>query len=229
MKTVGIIQSNYLPWRGYFDFIKSCDVFIFLEDVQYTKRDWRNRNLIKNKEGVQWITIPVIFSRKNPTDICATPINYALPWVQEHKVAITSAYGKAPYFSFYSKELFFILDQHFASISELNISLIKWAMEKLNIHTELGFSRIDGMKEEKSAKLLRLVQHFGGTKYLSGPAAKDYLDEDIFKAANIAVEYKKYKYPEYTQLYSPFEGTLSIVDLLFNVGAESFRYIECQD
>jgi hypothetical protein len=229
MSTIGCIQSNYLPWRGYFDFIKSCDVFVILDDVQYTARDWRNRNKIKTKEGTPWITVPVVFSRLNATTVANTPINDSMPWVEQHKNLLTYAYSKAPYFLNYSEDLFSLIEMPAKTISELNVRLIKWALEKLNIKTKIILSTELKSRNEKSLRLLDIVKQLDGTRYLSGPAAKDYLQIDLFNQAGIGVEFKKYGYPPYPQLSGEFQDYLSIVDLLFNVGPDSYKYLELDE
>lgn len=225
MATIGIIQSNFLPWRGYFDFIDSCDKFVILDNVQYTKNDWRNRNRIKTKDGLHWLTVPVNFSFSQATTIEKTPINYSIPWIEEHINIITAAYSNAPYFEHYAEELFSLISKPVDSISQLNVALIRWAMISLKIDTEIVLASKLVTSNEKSHRVLDIVRQLGGTKYLTGPAAKAYLDESIFREAGVAIDYKTYNYPHYPQLFGTFEGSLSIIDLFFNAGPESFHYI----
>lgn len=221
---VGMIQSNYLPWRGYFDFVDDVDLFIFYDDVQYTHRDWRNRNKIKTNNGTNWITVPVIHNSN--TLINNAMIDYSQNWVDKHIKTISFAYSKAEYFSYYSDQLFELLSNKYKTISELNITLIKWIMSVLNIKTELRMSDEFGIDGDKYNRPLKILKKIGATKYLSGPAAKDYTDEEEFKRNGIILEYKSYDYPEYPQLWGGFEKNVSVIDLIFNCGPYSKNYLK---
>ncbi|MFQ5443634.1 MAG: WbqC family protein [Nitrospinales bacterium] len=225
-KTVAIVQSNYLPWRGYFDLIDEGDLFVFLDDVQYTRRDWRNRNLIKTSDGLRWLSVPVHFSRNDNTPIQGTLIDYGRDWVSKHIHAIRSAYGKAPFFKTYSGDLFDILSSRPDTISELNIRLIRWIMAHLTIRTELKMSRDFSPEGKKTGRLLDILKKAGATRYVSGPSAQAYLEKDQFRDAGIALEYKRYDLPEYPQNSGTFEPRVSTIDLLFNCGPDSTQYFK---
>lgn len=222
---VGIIQSSYIPWRGYFDFIDDVDLFIFHDDLQYTKNDWRNRNKIKTDKGTTWLTVSVNYKSTSQL-ICDTTIDYSHRWNQKHINQIQQYYGKAPYFSEYRHDLFDILQHKFLTISELNIALCKWIMEKLYIKTPLHLSSEFRPVGKKTERLIDILIKVGATTYLSGPAAKDYLEEEEFKQAGIGLEYKVYDYPEYPQLHGKFEPQVSVLDLLFNCGEDSKKFIK---
>lgn len=222
---VGIIQSSYIPWRGYFDFIDDVDLFIFHDDLQYTKNDWRNRNKIKTDKGTIWLTVSVNYNSTSQL-ICDTTIDYSHRWNQKHINQIKQYYGKAPYFSEYRNDLFDILQNKFLTISDLNITLCKWIMEKLCIKTPLRFSSELSPIGKKTERLIGILKKVGATTYLSGPTAKDYLEEERFKQAGIGLEYKVYDYPEYPQLYGKFEPQVSVLDLLFNCGNDSRKYLK---
>jgi hypothetical protein len=224
---VGIIQSNYIPWRGYFDFIDDVDLFIYLDDVQYTRRDWRNRNKIKTAQGLLWLTVPVNFSRDNQqVNIEDIKIDYSQDWVSDHIKTIQHAYAKAKYFKQYADELFVLLRHRYQTISELNININKWIMEKLEIKTQIRLSRHYRVSGTKADRILSLLTSAGATTYLSGPNAINYIRIEDFKENNIGLEYKMYQYTEYLQLHSKYEPNVSVVDLLFNCGPEARKYLK---
>lgn len=222
---VGIIQSNYIPWRGYFDFIDDVDVFIFHDDIQFTKNDWRNRNRIKTDRGTIWLTVPVHYKSVSQT-ICNTPIDYSQRWNYSHIHQVTQWYAKAPFFKYYSEEFFSLLRVPYQSVSALNIALCRWIMEKLNIQTSLRMSLNLDVKGSKTERVVHLLQKVGGDCYLSGPAARAYLDEKMLWNAGIRLEYKSYDYPSYLQLWGDFIGEVTVMDLLFNMGPDARTYIK---
>jgi len=222
---VGIIQSNFLPWRGYFDFIREVDLFILHDDLQYTKGDWRNRNKIKTPGGVEWITVPVYY-RHTSQLIEETPIDYSTPWSQKMLNRIREAYRRAPCFEPYFSELSDLLNQPAPSISDLNRRLIHWVCCHLEIDTPIKMSHEYHPQGTKTERLIGILQQVGATTYLSGPAAQAYLVPQLFEQAGIRLEYKQYNYPEYEQLYPPFDSAVSVIDLLFMKGKEAISYME---
>ena len=221
---VGIIQSNFLPWRGYFDFIREVDLFILHDDLQYTKGDWRNRNKIKTPNGAQWITVPVHYHQTDQF-IEETTIDDSKPWARSILNKIKNSYLKASFFEPYFSELDDLLLEPAASISDLNLRLIKWACSHLEIETSITFSRQYHPQGAKTERLIGILKQVNATTYLSGPAAQAYLEPELFEQAGIRLEYKVYDYPEYEQLYPPFEPAVSVIDLLFMTGKESKNYL----
>jgi hypothetical protein len=225
-RKVGVIQSNYIPWKGYFDIIHSVDMFVFYDDVQYTKNDWRNRNLIKTPNGTEWLTIPV--GKSEQRLICEVRIEDQ-QWRAKHWKAIQLHYRRARYFKQYSD--FFenvYLRTEWANLSVLNQFLIKTiATDFLGIRTEFVDSRQFQLGEKKLGRLIELLRKVQATEYLSGPSAKAYIEDGVFEREGVGLEYKEYgNYPAYDQLFSPpFIHEVSIVDLLFNVGPEAPWYI----
>jgi hypothetical protein len=219
-----ILQSNYIPWKGYFDIIHDVDAFVFLEDVQYTKNDWRNRNKIKTPYGMKWITVPVIGGIHQK--IYEVKINYSTNWIEKQKRQIEASYLHAEFYESYNNEIFEILTKKYDTLSELNINLIKKISGILGIETKffnLSHSNIEGRKDDK---LINICHTIGADSYLSGPAAKNYITNDIFSHANIDLLYKSYLgYPEYPQLWGDFEHAVSIIDMIFNCGEKSPFYI----
>ena len=226
-KTVAILQSNYIPWKGYFDLINLVDEFILYDDMQYTRRDWRNRNVIKTRTGLQWLTIPVAVKGKYFQKIKDTTISNP-SWGREHWSTIVHNYSKAKYFSAY-KDLFekLYLDSLEPFLSQINYQFLKAICEALGIDTEISWSMDYNSVSGKTERLVDLCKQAGATEYISGPAAKDYLDEGLFGAEGITVRYMDYaSYPEYTQLSTPFEHHVSIIDLIFNEGPDAPRYMK---
>lgn len=222
---IGIIQSNFLPWRGYFDFVREVDLFIIHDDLQYTKGDWRNRNKVKTPRGAEWITVPVHY-RQTDQLIQDTTIDESNPWAKKMLNRIRESYRKAPCFEPYFSELSQLLREPAASISDLNLRLINWVCTHLGIDTPITFSRQYNPQGKKTERLIGILQQVEATVYLSGPAAKAYLEPELFDKAGIRLEYKKYNFPEYEQLYPPFDPAVSIIDLLFMVGKDAKEYLE---
>jgi len=224
---VGVIQSNYIPWRGYFDFIDEVDVFIFHDDILFT-RDWRNRNYINVRGQREWLTVPVNFSYTLGHTIEQTKICYSSGWVSKHLRRITEAYSSARYFEHYFPEFKAVLSVRYETISELNLALIRWVMEKLEISTRLVMSRDLEPLGTKTERLIDMLKKLGATHYLSGPAAEDYLDVEQFRSAGIGLSYKQYKYPEYPQGGLPFADNVSILDVLFHCGPSAKSLIKSE-
>lgn len=226
MKKVAIVQSNYIPWKGYFDMIAAVDEFIIYDDMQYTRRDWRNRNQIKTPQGTQWITVPVLAKGKYHQKICETRIGNG-DWANTHWKAISLNYGRAPFFAqvaAWLKPLYF--DETFTHLSQLNLRFIEEICAYLEIKTAITNSSDYGLADGKTERLADLCIQAGGTEYISGPAAKDYIDEKIFSDLGIKLTWFEYAgYPNYPQLWGEFVHGVSILDLLFNCGKESPRYM----
>jgi hypothetical protein len=226
-KKVAIVQSNYIPWKGYFDLINSADEFILLDDLQYTRRDWRNRNLIKSLHGLIWLTIPVQVKGKSHQKIKDTVVSDP-KWNQRHWKAIIHNYSKADYFRDL-KELFeaLYLCTNDKYLSEINYRFITAICKILGISTKISWSMDYDLTEEKTARLISLCKQAGATEYVSGPTGKNYLDEDLFRSEHIKLSYIDYSgYPEYGQLYPPFEHRVSIIDLIFNLGPDATSYMK---
>lgn len=226
-KKVAIVQSNYLPWKGYFDLIAASDEFILYDDMQYTRRDWRNRNQIKTADGPQWLTVPVKVKGKYEQTIRDTEID-GTAWAQQHLRSLQHSYGKAPHYAEVMARLQPILDAPPSHLSPLNRALLEALCGYMGINTQLSNSWEYSLRGDPSERLADLVAQAGGTTYISGPAAKDYLDEAPFAARGIAVEWFDYNgYPEYPQLRGEFTHYVSVVDLLVNVGQDAKKFMKC--
>lgn len=225
-KSVAILQSNYIPWKGYFDLIRKVDSFIFYDDLQYTKNDWRNRNKIKTSTGARWLTIPCGSSWDRL--INEVRVDNA-PWQKKHFDMLKQHYAAAPYWKTYTPFLEEIyLGKNWEYLSDLNQTLIKRiSKEYLGVTTEFENSERYQLTESKGARVLQLLERADATHYVSGPAAKSYLQEEEFVKRGITLEFMDYGgYPEYPQLHPPFEPAVSILDMLLNLGPATREYMQ---
>jgi len=224
-KRVAVLQSNYIPWKGYFDILHDVDLFVFHDDLQYTKQDWRNRNRIKTPRGLEWLTIPV-----GPCEdrlICEVEIKDR-SWAIAHWRRLRQHYSQAPCFGTYRDFLEHVyLGSTWESLSELNQFLIRTiARDFLGIATEIQNSRQYAPAGRKQDRLLDLLQKCGATAYVSGPAARSYIRPERFAEAGIELIWKDYSgYPEYPQFHPPFVHAVTILDLLLQVGPASPEHI----
>ena len=215
---IGVIQSSYVPWRGYFDFIREVDLFVFYDDLQFSKGSWRNRNRIKTPAGLKWLTVPVKIESLAQL-ICNTRIEYSIDWQVNQLNQLGESYRNAPFFGDAEpllKEAFGYRDE---TISELNIRLIRLVSTYLGITTPTQLSTEYSLAGTKTERLIGLLHKTGATTYLSGPSARDYLDERLFIDNGIRLEYKSYDYAPYPQLWGGYEGAVTILDLIANCGA----------
>jgi WbqC-like protein family len=228
-KKVVISQSNYIPWKGYFDMINSADEFVIYDDVQYTRRDWRNRNKVVTPGGVKWLTIPVETKGKYHQKVNETKISEA-NWASQHWLTLRSCYKKAHYFKYYEplfEDLYLDKLQSIEYLSKVNELIIRTICMILGINTKIVSSSNFKLKEDRNERLVAICQELGATTYFSGPAAKNYIETERFRAENIEVKWMDYSgYLEYPQCYGAFEHGVSILDLLFNCGLESKKYMK---
>jgi hypothetical protein len=215
------LQSNYIPWKGYFDIISRVDRFIFHDDLQYTKSDWRNRNRIKTPRGLAWLTIPCGTSERRL--ICEVTLD-APSWQRKHWQKLQQSYGRTPFFARY-REYFeeIYLGTTWTNLSELNQHLIRGISRDLLGLTAVNFddSRRYDLRSTKADRVRELLNKVGATRYLSGPAARKYLDPLTLAADGIGVEWMDYDgYPEYAQPHPPFAHGVTILDALFCIGDE---------
>lgn len=227
VKSCAILQSNYIPWKGYFDLIASVDEFILYDDMQYTRRDWRNRNLIKTRDGLKWLTIPVevkgkYFQKIKDTKICDPK------WNLTHWATIIANYSSAKSFKIYKtffEDLYLGCNTTF--LSEINYRFIKAICGLMGIKTRITWSMDYGIIDGKTERLLDLCQKSGASIYWSGPAAKAYIDYELFSDAGVQIKFIDYAdYPVYPQLFPPFEHGVSVVDLVFNTGPDCKNYLK---
>jgi len=224
---VVILQPSYIPWRGYFDQIRRADVFVFYDDVQYDKHGWRNRNQIKTHQGKQWLTIPVhTRGATHGMPIKDVRIDWSKPWAKAHLKALTVSYSRAPHFKEYLPLLESFYEQRFEFLADFTIETTT------SLACELGFtptkflrsSELSNIEGQGTDRLISLLTQLGAKHYMSGPSAIEYMEPEKFAAAGITFEYMQYNYPEYSQLYPPYDPYVSILDLLFMTGKDAGRY-----
>jgi len=220
MKKIAILQSNYIPWKGYFDMIASVDEFILYDDMQFTKNDWRNRNKIKTPNGLQWITVPV--GQDIRRRICDVRIE-SHAWQSKHWKSIVANYSRSKFFDEISHWLMplFMEEEHY-NLSDMNKRFIQAICLYLGIATKISSSQDYELINGKTERLVSLCQQAGASHYISGPAGQEYMQEELFAAKGIELRWFNYEgYPEYTQLWNGFEHGVSVLDLLLNCGPEA--------
>lgn len=224
---VMITQSNYIPWKGFFDSIAAVDCYVVFDEMQYTKRDWRNRNKIKTDQGLKWMTVPVEVKGKFYQKINETKLANQ-DWQKSHLGQLKHHYKNSKCFNEifpWIEELF--LNCHYNTISEVNLYFIQAICRFLNIETKILYSKDFKLVENKTQRLVDICCALQATSYHTGSAAKNYMEEDLFKKKNISVNYWDYSgYKEYQQLFSPFEHGVTIFDLLLNEGSNSPNFLK---
>lgn len=224
MRTISIHQPGYLPWLGFFKKIISAEVFVFLDDVQYEKNGWQNRNKIRTDKGEIWLTVPVKLKfgalLKNIT------IDNSSNWAKKHSKSITLNYSKAKFFSKYWNNLEKIYQKEFDNLIDLNLEIIKYMMEKFGIKTKTILSSELEIRDQGSDRILKICKAFGADSYLSGVAGKDYLKIDEFRSNNIQVMFQNFQHPFYNQIFDPFYPNMASIDLLFNEGENAEKILK---
>ena len=226
-KRIAIVQSCYIPWKGYFDLINLVDEFILYDDRQYTRRDWRNRNRIKTPQGSQWLTIPVEVKGRYEQRIDEARISDR-GWADLHWKTLTHNYSAAPFFDDYRdrlEDLYRRADDPL--LSAVNRLFLEELGALIGIETQLAWSTDYAAEGAKTERLVSLGRAAGATHYLSGPSAREYMDERLFEEAGIELEYMDYDgYPEYPQLHPPFDHAVTVLDLILNTGPEAPRFMK---
>lgn len=228
-KKVAIIQSNYIPWKGYFDVINKVDEFILYDEVQYTKRDWRNRNKLKTANGLAWLSVPVEVKGKYFQKISDTKL-VDDSFKAKHWNTFVANYSKAKCFKDYKDRVEACYQNCPSStISELNAHFIKELNDILGIDTKVTFSenypKNPDYSDDPNYRLIDLCEQSGATAYLSGPAAQSYMDVELFAKHALDVEWMEYDYPKYLQLHGEFNHYVTVLDVIFNMGEQAKEYI----
>lgn len=224
MNRIAVLQPSYLPWLGFFEQMMSVDTFVFYDDVQYTKNDWRNRNRIKTKEGFLWLTIPVKGSMR--LQIREVRIDSSKKWQEKHRKTITQIYSKSPYFEEVSTFLEPLWTNRYEVLLDVIRDSIVLIAEYLNIETKIILSSELHVTGDKNEKLVNICKILSASQYYSGLAAQNYLDNTLFKENGIEVAFQHYKHPIYPQMHGDFVSHLSIIDLLFNCGKKSRQILK---
>lgn len=228
-KRVAILQSCYIPWKGYFDIIGSCDIFVVYDDVQYRKNHWHNRNIIKTQHGTKWLTVPV--SKAGSAFAPIDSVRIAEKFAETHWRTIAQSYSRAPFFPRYGPMLEALYKEAEAidHLSSLNILFLKAISSELGFDTRFVLSSTLEASGGKTDRLVEICRKLQATNYLSGPSATAYLETGKFDDAGIVLQWMDYSgYPEYKQLHGGFEHAVSIIDLLMNVGPQARNFMKAQ-
>lgn len=224
MKLISIRQPGYFPYLGFFKKIESADVFVFLDDVQYTRSDWDNRNKIETTDGPMWLTIPIL--NKSKEFLNEVKIDHTQNWIYKHKSAIKFSYQNTPFFDLYWKDIESILDKKYTKLIDLNMKLINYFKSVLDINTETVFSSDLKINSNGSEKLCQICMKLKADTYLSGELGQNYLDLKLFENNQIKIIFEEFKHPTYSQMNSKFLPNMSIIDLLFNEGDNSINILK---
>lgn len=218
-----IHQPQYLPWLGYFDKMARADVFVLLDDVQFKKNEWQNRNRIRDTQGWQWITVPVLHDHGQL--ISQVKLNPSVDWRGRHVRAIELNYKKAPFFEVYWPRLKPLYEREWATLGELNIAFVRLLAEMLGITTRLVVSSDLAVTSQRTQRLVDICQKLGCDRYLAGAGGAGYMDFDLMKCAGVSVDTQAYAHPVYPQIGArtpeDFFPCMSTLDLLMNVGDRS--------
>ena len=224
MKIVSIHQPGYLPWLGFFKKIESADIFVFLDDVQYSRGKWENRNKIRTREDSIWLTVPIL--NKSGRLINQVEIDYSKDWLYKHKSAIKLSYEHSPFFDLYWNDIESILNHSHKKLLDLNMELINYFISTLEIKTKTVLSSDLNIDSMGSERLLDICMSLDADTYLSGELGVNYLDTKNFEKENIQIIFEKYLHPTYTQKHPNFISNMSIIDLLFNEGKKSIQILK---
>ena len=235
---IGALQSSYLPWLGFFDQIARCDLFVIYDDLQYTRKDWRNRNRIKTPNGPLWLTVPVAVSGPGPALIREVRIASDPGWSGRHWRMIRTNYARAPHFAAGAPWFEELYRRRWTLLADLNREVLSHCLDALGIRTPVIHSAEAGLERwfrrwrpggDATDRILFLCRHFGAESFVEGSAGRAYIDLGRIERAGIALEFQDYRHPGYRQLFGPFIPYLSIVDLLFNEGENSLAILRARE
>jgi len=221
MMLVAVHQPQYLPWLGYLDKIDRADVFVILDNVQFKKNEWQNRNRIRTAQGWQWVTVPVLhrFGQR----INEVRVNRNEDWAAKHVRSIAMHYARAPHCEPFLDGLRTLYRQRWESLSDLNVAVIRWLLEAYGITTPLRLASTMSLREEPTDRLIDICRAVGGTTYLAGAGASGYMDLPRFEASGMGLEVQEFHHPVYPQCYEPFVPGMAAIDLLFACGSDALR------
>jgi len=224
-KRVVILQPSYLPWLGYFEQMARADQFVFLDDVQFTRRDWRNRNRVRTKDGWSWLTIPVIQKGQFDQSLRETRVDNGINWRRKHCETIRLNYARAPFFDRYFPGLESLYNREWVFLLDVCRESTFFIRDQLGIRTPVCNASDFRLQKSGGDRVRELCEGLGATHYLSGDAGKNYLSVDEFAAKGIVLEFQGYRHPEYRQRFPEFVPYLSAIDLLFNCGEDSLAIL----
>jgi len=224
-RTAVILQPSYLPWLGYFAQFHRSDVFVIYDDVQYDKHSWRNRNRIKTPQGPQWLTVPVCTTGQGWPSNRDVAIDNKQPWRKKHLQSLRQNYARAPYFAGYASLFEEIYEREWGHLFDLNVACFTALARALGIEREVRLSSELGVPGAGVDRLIGICQCLGADHFYEGAAGRDYIDDSVFAAAGITLEYQDYRHPSYAQQHGEFVPFLSVVDLLFNCEPQSLEVL----
>jgi WbqC-like protein family len=213
---VTIHQPQFLPWLGYLDKIDRSDLFVVLDNVQFKKSDWQNRNRIRTSDGWQWLTIPV--RHRFGQLITEVHINPEVDWRSKHLTALGIHYGAAPYASRYLESLRALYQQVCERLVDLNMAVLRWLLQAFAIKTPLYLASDMKVRDDATDRLIDICREVGASEYLAGPGAQEYMDVERFRMSGIQLQLQHFRHPVYRQCYQPFVPGMAAIDLLFNLG-----------
>jgi len=220
---ITIHQPQYLPWLGYLDKIDKADVFVLLDNIQFKKNEWQNRNRIKTAQGCQWITVPVLY--RFPEKINEVRINNKATWSRKHLQALITNYSKSTYFDNYRSFFEDIFNRNWDRLVDINIEIIKFLINAFEIKTRLVMASDLKLREGSTERLIDICETLNGNTYLAGKDGNKYMDLELFGRKGIEVIFQDFKHPVYNQLFGDFEPFMSAIDLLFNCGDNSINIL----
>lgn len=224
--TVVVLQPGYLPWLGFFDQMRRADVFVYYDDVQYDTHGWRNRNRIKTQQGSLWLTVPVRHSGLSKPRILDVAITPRTNWAKKHIASIRQAYAGAPFLKQYLPALEELLMRPWERLVDLDIAAVALMAQWLSLRPRIERASELGIEGGQSERLVNLCRRFGASTYLSGSAARDYLDVPLFERNGVVVQWQDYAHPIYPQLHGEFVPYLSAIDLILNCGEQSTDIVQ---
>lgn len=222
---IAIIQSCYIPWKGFFDLIGRCDEYVIYDSAQFSKGRWHNRNRIKTAAGPKWLTIPVATAGRLTQAIDEVQISE--PWADRHWQSIKLSYNRAPFFDDFESlvKSWYERAEKLELLTEINTVFLVGIAQFLGLKTRIVNDRAYRPEGDRMERLLQIVGAAGADQYLSGPSAREYFDEEMFAKAGISTKWMSYGgYQEYPQLHGAFDHQVTILDLLFNVGPATLSY-----
>lgn len=219
---VSVHQPHYLPWLGYLDKIDQSDLFVVLDNVQYKKREFQNRNRIKTPDGETWLTVPVVTKGKYEQKTSEVEIDNSVSWQDKHARSLEMNYGKAAHYGEVMGRLMKYYDREpWGRLMDLSVEMLKYYLEAFGIETPVRFESEFDIQGLRTERIVNICLATGADTYLSGSGAKEYLEEGMFEKAGLKLEYQHYRHPVYRQLHGEFRPYMCAADLLFNHGPES--------
>ncbi|MGE3152412.1 MAG: WbqC family protein [Nitrospiraceae bacterium] len=224
---VTIHQPQFLPWLGYLDKIARADLFVVLDQVQFKKQEWQNRNRIRTACKWQWLTVPVL--QRFGQRIDEVRVNRQVDWRRQHLRALTMHYAKAPYQNHVLAGLRSLYEADWERLVDLNLAVLRWLMETFHITTPIRLASELSARNHPTDRLIDICRAVGASTYLAGPGAEQYLDRPRFEASGLELELQRFRHPVYAQCYHPFIPDMSALDLLMMEGRSGFRTLVGED